>query len=55
MSLPFLPGYTIIDKTVIDKAMDTLEQECVKPEIIGKVTDKQTLGMKYQNRKMVLT
>jgi phosphoribosylformylglycinamidine cyclo-ligase len=45
----------IVDKTEIDKAMTTLEQGGVKPEIIGKVTGKQTVEIKYQNKKMVLT
>lgn len=45
----------IIDKTEIDKAMNTLEQDSIKPEIIGKVTDKQTVEIKYQNKKFVLT
>ena len=45
----------IVDKTEIDKAMNTLEQDNVKPEVIGKVTDKQTVEIKYQNKKLVLT
>ena len=45
----------IVDKTEIDKAMNTLEQENIKPEIIGKVTNKQTVQIKYQDKKMVLT
>jgi phosphoribosylformylglycinamidine cyclo-ligase len=45
----------IVDKTEIDKAMNTLEHDSIKPEIIGKVTDKQTIEIKYQNKKMVLT
>ena len=45
----------IVDKTEIDKAMNTLEQDSVKPEIIGKVTDKQTVEIKYKGKKMVLT
>jgi phosphoribosylformylglycinamidine cyclo-ligase len=45
----------IVDKTEIDKAMNTLEQDSVKPEIIGKVTDKQTIEIHYQNKRMILT
>jgi phosphoribosylformylglycinamidine cyclo-ligase len=45
----------IVDKTEIDKAMNTLEQDSVKPEIIGKVTDKQMVEIKYKNKRMILT
>ena len=45
----------IVDKTEIDKAMNKLEKDNIKPEIIGKVTDKQTVQIKYQDKKMVLT
>jgi len=45
----------IVDKTQIDKSMNTLEQACIKPEIIGKVTDKQTVEIICQDKKMVLT
>ena len=45
----------IVDKTEIDKAMNTLEQDSSKPEIIGKVTDKQTVEIHYQNKKLLLT
>jgi phosphoribosylformylglycinamidine cyclo-ligase len=45
----------IVDKTEIDKAMNTLEQYSVKPEIIGKVTDKQMVEIKYKNKRMILT
>ena len=45
----------IVDKTEIDKAMNTLEQDNSKPEIIGKVTEKQTVEIHYQNKKMILT
>ena len=45
----------IVDKTEIDKAMNTLEQDSTKPEIIGKVTDKQTVEIYYQNKRMILT
>ncbi len=41
----------IVDKTEIDKAMNTLEQDSIKPEVIGKVTDKQTVEIKYQEQK----
>ena len=45
----------IVDKTDIDKAMNTLEQDSVKTEIIGEVTSKQKVEVHYQNKKMVLT
>jgi phosphoribosylformylglycinamidine cyclo-ligase len=45
----------IVDKTEIDKAMNTLEQDSITPEIIGKVTDKQTVEIHYQNKRMILT
>ena len=45
----------IVDKTEIDKAMNTLERENVNPERIGKVTDKKTVKITYKNKKMVLT
>jgi phosphoribosylformylglycinamidine cyclo-ligase len=45
----------IIDKTEADKAMSTLENEGAKPEIIGKITDKQTVEIKYKNKRLVLT
>ena len=34
----------IVDKTEIDKAMNTLEQDTGKPELIGKVTDKERVS-----------
>jgi phosphoribosylformylglycinamidine cyclo-ligase len=45
----------IVNKKEIDKAMNTLEQGDIKPEIIGKVTDKQIIEIKYQNKKLILT
>jgi phosphoribosylformylglycinamidine cyclo-ligase len=46
----------IVDKTEIDKAMNTLEQDSVRPERIGKVTDKQKIvEIDYQNKYMVFT
>ncbi len=45
----------IVDKTEIDKAMNTLEQERIKPAIIGKVTNKQAVEIKTLNKKLVLT
>ena len=45
----------IVGKTEIDKAVDTLKQDGSKPEIIGKVTDKQTVEIHYQNKRMILT
>jgi len=44
----------IVDKKEIDKAMNTLEKGNIKPEIIGKVTNKQTVEIKYQNKKLSL-
>jgi len=46
----------IVDKTEIDKAMNTLEQDSVNPELIGKVTSKEkVVEIEYQNKRMVLT
>ena len=45
----------IVDKTEIDKAMNTLEQDTVKPERIGKVTDRRKVEVEYKNKKMILT
>jgi phosphoribosylformylglycinamidine cyclo-ligase len=45
----------IVDKTETDKAMDTLEQDSVKPERIGRVTDKQTVVIKHLSKQLVLT
>ncbi len=45
----------IVDKTETDKAMNTLEHEVIKPEVIGKVTDRQTIEIKCGNKKMILT
>ena len=45
----------IVDKTEIDKAMNTLEQDSSNPEIIGNVTEKQAVEIKYKNKRMVLT
>ena len=45
----------IVDKADIDKAMYTLEQEGVKPERIGKVTNKESVvEVEYQNTHMIL-
>jgi phosphoribosylformylglycinamidine cyclo-ligase len=45
----------IIDKAEADKALSKLENDGAKPEIIGKVTDKQTVEIKYKNKRLVLT
>ena len=45
----------IVDRTEIDKAMNTLEQDGVKPERIGEVTDKQTVEIEYKNKRLILT
>jgi phosphoribosylformylglycinamidine cyclo-ligase len=44
----------IVDKTDIDKAMNILEQDSVKTEILGKITSKQKVEVHYKNKKMVL-
>lgn len=45
----------IVDKTEVDKAMNTLEQDSVKPERIGKVTDKEkTVKIEYKNKTLLL-
>ncbi|MCL4409716.1 MAG: phosphoribosylformylglycinamidine cyclo-ligase [Gammaproteobacteria bacterium] len=46
----------IVDKTDVDKAMNTLEQDSINPERIGKVTDKErVVEIEHQNKHMVLT
>ncbi len=45
----------ILDKSEADKAMSALEIDGEKPEIIGKVTDKKTVEVKYGNKRLVLT
>ena len=46
----------IVDKADIDKAMNTLEQDSVNPERIGKVTNKETVvEIEYKNKHMILT
>jgi phosphoribosylformylglycinamidine cyclo-ligase len=46
----------IVDKKDIDEAMSVLEQSNVKPEQIGRVTNKdRVVEINYQNRHMVLT
>ncbi len=46
----------IVDKTEIDKAMNTLEQDSINPERIGKVTDKERIvEVEYENKHMTLT
>ena len=45
----------IVDKTEIDKAMNALEQDSVKPERIGKVTDKErVVEVHHQNKHLIL-
>ena len=50
-------GFSIIvDKTEVDKAMNTLEQDSVHPERIGKVTNKERIvEIEHQGKHMVLT
>ncbi len=46
----------IVDKTEIDKAMNTLEQDSVKPERIGKVTNKErVVEIKHNGKHLILT
>jgi len=45
----------IVDKTDTDKAIDTLEHEDVKPERIGKVTDRQAVVIEHKNGRLILT
>jgi phosphoribosylformylglycinamidine cyclo-ligase len=46
----------IVDKADTDKAMNTLEQDSVKPERIGKVTAKErVVEIDYRGKHMVLT
>jgi phosphoribosylformylglycinamidine cyclo-ligase len=45
----------IVDKTEVGKAMNTLEQDSINPECIGKVTDKQAVEIVYKNKKMILS
>lgn len=46
----------IVDKPEIDRAMKTLEQDTGKPELIGKVTDKERLvEVQFENKRMILT
>lgn len=46
----------IVDKADVDKAMNTLEQDSVNPERIGKVTNKEkVVKIEYQRKHMILT
>jgi phosphoribosylformylglycinamidine cyclo-ligase len=46
----------IVDKSDVDKAMNTLEQDSVEPQLIGTVTDKErVVEIEHQNKHMVLT
>ncbi len=45
----------IVDKTDIDKAMNTLEQDTVCPQRIGQVTDRRTVEIVHGNKRMILT
>ena len=45
----------IVDKSEADKAISILQKEGSKPEIIGKVTDKQAVVINYKNKRLVLT
>ncbi|MGD6851624.1 MAG: phosphoribosylformylglycinamidine cyclo-ligase [Candidatus Bathyarchaeia archaeon] len=46
----------IVDKADADKAMDALEQEGIKPQLIGRVTDKErVVEIEYRNKHMILS
>jgi phosphoribosylformylglycinamidine cyclo-ligase len=45
----------IVDRSDTDKAMSTLEQDSVKPEIMGKITDKQQVEVVYKGKKLILS
>ncbi len=46
----------IVDKTDVDNALSKLEQESIKPELIGKVTTKEkVVEIEYKNKHMILT
>ena len=46
----------IVDKTDIDKAMNTLEQDSITPQRIGKVTNKErVVEIEYKNKHMILS
>ena len=46
----------IVDKTDVDKAMNTLEQAGYAPERIGKVTDKErVVEVEHNNKHMILS
>jgi phosphoribosylformylglycinamidine cyclo-ligase len=45
----------IVDKSEVDKAMNTLEQDSICPQRIGKVTDKERIvEIHHQNKHMIL-
>jgi len=45
----------IVDKSDTDKAMNNLEQDSIKTEIIGRITDRQQVEVSYKDKKMILT
>ncbi len=45
----------IVDKTDLDKAMNTLEQDGTDTDVIGKITDKQQVEVIHGGKKMILT
>ena len=45
----------IVDKTGLDEAMSVLEKDNANPEIIGKVTDKKTVEIHWQNKTLILS
>ena len=44
----------IVGRAELDKAMSTLERQGAQPELIGKVTDKQTVVIEHRNKRLVL-
>ncbi len=45
----------IVGRAETDKAMSILQRNGVKPELIGKVTTKQSVVIEYKNKRLVLT
>jgi phosphoribosylformylglycinamidine cyclo-ligase len=45
----------IVNRSDTDKAMNTLEQDSVETEIIGKITDRQQVEVSYKGKKMILS
>jgi len=45
----------IVGRAEAEKAMSTLRLNGAKPELIGKVTSKQSVVIEYKNKKLTLT